>query len=201
MAHRMTNGAEVVVAFDLADYRTSISRFRQAVGIGGGASSMGQVVVQMARAPGEVPAFRFNTQDVYMTAVRKGGQWQPIVRGNYAQMGIDDNYEIDAHQVQQACIFAPSPTGTNLAVAVLTIAESARSQVVYQVMQQILQSRRAAKWSEILPLLRVWGEFTTDHHKRKPKVYGALGVRDYFDDKGAEGAITALRARGFVIDA
>ena len=114
-------------------------------------------------------------------------------------MGIADDYAITSHLIEQACLFSATAGGPLLAVAILTIAEAARSQVVYQVMQQLLQSpARQVQWGEIVPLLRVWGEYTTDHHKRKPKVYGALGVRDYYEDGGAVGA---LQKRGFTIDA
>jgi hypothetical protein len=100
---------------------------------------------------------------------------------------------------------SPPPTaGERLAVAILVTSEAARSQVTYQSVQQILQSPgvRAAAWSnDFIPLLRLWGEFTTDHHKRKPKASGALGARDYYDEPSARTAIDGLKTRGFTIDA
>jgi hypothetical protein len=201
----MLNPGDAVVTLDLSQYRSFISEFRRAVGIGARSGSNGQVVVKVARARSGV-AFRFNVHDVYMSDVwGTGGRWNPIQRGNYAQMGIRDDYLIDANQIEQALLYPPPPTaGERLAVAILVTSEAARSQVIYQSVQQILQSPgvRAAAWSnDFIPLLRLWGEFTTDHHKRKPKAYGALGARDYYDEPSARTAIDGLKTRGFTIDA
>jgi hypothetical protein len=196
----MPNTDDTVLMLELAQYRSFINDFRQTVGIGGSASSRGQVLVEVPSAP-KGAAFRFNCDDVYLNHVRADGEGHDITRGNYAQMGVGLDFMVDASQIDLALRFpcpAPSP---RLAVAILATAEAARSQVIYQVTQQILHWRGSANWNtELLPLLRLWGEFTTDHHKRRPKSYGALGVRDYYDERNASKAIDSLRKRGFTID-
>ena len=49
---------------------------------------------------------------------------------------------------------------------------------MYQVIQQVLRGR-ITTWQVILPLLRNWGNYTSDFHKRRPISYGPLGLWDY----------------------
>jgi hypothetical protein len=90
----------------------------------------------------------------------------------------------------------------------LVTAEAARSQLIYQICQQILRGAHAVAWGDVQPLLNNWQTYSNDqgkeryHHKRRPIAYGPLGVRDYYPGTNREidDALRALTTKGIVID-
>jgi hypothetical protein len=52
-------------------------------------------------------------------------------------------------------------------------------------------------WHTLAPLLRSWGQYTSDHHKKKPIAYGALGVRDYYGVEASHSSSANSEAEAF----
>jgi hypothetical protein len=115
--------------------------------------------------------------------------------------------------IVNACISGPTVRGAHALVALIT-SEAARSQVIYQVVQQTYHCHRDIPYQLLQPLLRMWGQYSKSqterldpqrkseryHHKSRPPAYGPLGLRDYYDDAQARAAMDALAKAGIQID-
>lgn len=186
---------------NLFDYRAFIVQLRQRVGIGVPSSTTEAIEIEL----GNGRALKMSPEDLYITSVRPSqqGAWATLVKENYNQMNIGDADTLTGGNLRNACregdLFGSVATARILFVT----AEAARSQVVYHVCQQLLQSSLSIPWIEVAPLLRCWGKYTEDHHKRRPMAYGALRPADYYPEQDARvaGAFKALRERGFHLDA
>lgn len=183
------------IRWNASNYRQFIRDFREAAGIGTPSTSAS---IEVEAGAGR--AFRYAGGSLYLTEVREPNRtWQQVSRGNYAQMGIVGT-TITGGQIRTSITNGYALGGPVCAAIVLVTSEAARSQVVYQIVQQLLHSPRTAKWDDLLPLLRVWGQYTTHNHKHRPIQYGPLGVRDYYRDPDVLYSLTALRGSGFQID-
>jgi hypothetical protein len=201
--------ASTIMSLDgqLKDYRTFISKFRPALGVGGAANPDGVLL----SLPGDrFLCFAPNT--LYLTHVGHSakGPFTKLQCDNYAQMQLAADMKFTRGNIQsavQSCVLAG---GEELARILLVTAEAARSQLVYQVCQQVLQSNaKSVTWGEIKALLNNWQTYTNNegkdryHHKRRPIAYGPLGARDYYPGSNAEvdASLQALRAKGMMDDA
>jgi hypothetical protein len=195
-------GADAIVC-NLFDYRAFIVQLRQRVGIGVPASATEAIEIDL----GNGRALKMNPQDLYITSVRLSQQaaWATLARENYNQMNIGDGDLVSGPNLRGACLQGNLLGNVDTARILLVTAEAARSQVVYHVCQQLLQSTRGLSipWIELAPLLRCWGKYTEDHHKRRPMAYGALRLSDYYPEQDARvaGAFQKLRERGFQLEA
>ncbi|HEX6241978.1 MAG TPA: hypothetical protein VFZ61_13810 [Polyangiales bacterium] len=189
------------IVCNLFDYRAFIVRLRQRVGIGVPASTTEAIEIEL----GNGRALKMNPDDLYITSVRPGqhAAWATLVKENYNQMNIGDADTLTGGNLRNACREGDLFGSVATARVLFVTAEAARSQVVYQVCQQLLQSGLSIPWIEVAPILRNWGKYTEDHHKRRPMAYGALRLSDYYPEQDARvaGALKALRERGFHLDA
>jgi len=187
-----------MIVFSIKRYKSSVSLLRQALGVGVPANRDGDVVdVQNGTT-----TFRFNVKDLYLTHMKldTDPDWREIKRHNYSQMGIQDDFLISGGKIRSAT-GVPIPSGTHLALVIVATAEAARSQVVYKIVQQMLQTPALKlTWGQLKPLLiGSWILNTQENHKRRPISYGALRSRDYYNAE-AVNAINAIRATGFHLD-
>ncbi len=189
-------GLDMPIRLDFANYRSFISEFRAANGVGV-ATNLQQIEVAYQD---NGPAFRYQTYDLYMTHVRRpGADWKELKELNYANMNIPDAAPLTRQSIEHACLTADVFDGRSCAMVMLVTSEAARSQVVYQVVQQVLQNKPATR-DMIAPLFNIWDLYTTKHHKCRPVKYGALGVRDYYDDPKAKESLRKLQGAGFLIE-
>ena len=181
----------------LSRYKSFISEFREGLGVGHPHNRDGDVVDVHC----DPNYFRFNVEDLYLTHLKTDTtDWRELTRHNYSQMGIKDEFIIGGNKIKQA-FDAVGPTGTDLAMVILATSEAARSQVVYQVMQQMLHDfRRKLTWGTIKPMLiGSWIFNIAENHKTRPIKYGALGSHDYYNAK-AISAMKEIRKAGFHLD-
>ncbi|MDA1018218.1 MAG: hypothetical protein O3A00_27660 [Planctomycetota bacterium] len=187
-----------MIEFKLSRYRSFISEFRQSLGVGVPENRDGDLV-EAHCAPN---SYRFNVADLYMTHIKGDSQtdWRKITRHNYSQMGITDSFTISGGKIVGA-FGVEQPSGTDLALVVLATSEAARSQVVYQIIQQMLHDpSRTLTWAQIKPMLiGSWIFNIKENHKTRPIKYGALGSRDYYNEK-AVNSIQQIRQSRFHLD-
>ncbi|WP_420468213.1 hypothetical protein [Panacagrimonas sp.] len=187
----------MAIELKLTGYKTFVKEFRNALGVGVPANRGGDVV-DVNCAPN---SFRYKVSDLYLTHMKTGAaDWREITRHNYSQMGIEDEFVIGGSRIVSAFDVA-LPSGTDLVMVILATSEAARSQLVYRIVQQMLQDpRRKLTWGQIKPLLiGSWIFNISENHKRRPIHYGALGTSDYYNDKAVD-AIKAIRVAGFQLD-
>lgn len=176
----------------LNNYKKFISDFRHELGVGYPPNRQQQYVDLV----GNPLSFRYQVSDLYLVYTKRdNGEWIKLTRGNYAQMAIYDDSVIGRHKIREAV----QGNGT-LALAILATAEAARSQVIYQIIQQMLQDgHKQLEWRDFKPILiGSWIYNTSEHHKRRPIEYGALRRDDYYN-KEAKDAITAIIEKRFML--
>ncbi len=186
-----------MIDFSLRRYKLSVSALRNGLGVG----------VPENRDDGTLEVecgsnhFLFNVEDLYMTHMKLAtdAAWSKITRHNYSQMGIADSYKVTGTKIRGA-FEGGIPSGSDLAMVILATSEAARSQVVYQVIQQTLQSPlRKLTWGQISPLLiGSWAFNTKENHKTRPIKYGALRRLDYYNTKAMD-AIKVIIGCGYNI--
>jgi hypothetical protein len=218
-----------IVQLNLLQYRSFIRDLRSALGVGANTSA------------GPTQAATFDTRATTVTPTNSGGP-DVEVHGSYWSFGyrrsdlylthakaatepvyhrLPDNYHemngrpnsVARGSIVNACTVGPSGRGAQALMALIT-SEAARSQVIYQVVQQSYHSNRDIPYEIIQPLLAVWGEYSVDqskpveshrkaeryHHKSRPTAYGPLGVRDYYDDPNARAAMKEIEKAGVQLD-
>ncbi len=185
------------IEFSFGRYKQFISQFRSAVGVGRSLTKDdNQVVVTNGNT-----AFRFSVGDLYLNAIRsRTSDFRTLDRDNYSQMGIPADWSVTGGKIRTA-FASENPTGTDIALIILTTSEAARSQVVYTVIQKLLSCDSASlKWTELTPLLiGSWIFNIKENHKRRPIKYGALRTRDYYNEK-ARGAVSVLLKKKYIVD-
>lgn len=187
----------MAVDLNLNSYKAFVKTFRGELGVGLPAKRVAGAV-EVNCAPN---SYRYNIMDLYLTHIRVGAaDWRPLQRHNYAQMGVDESYEIKGSRIKAAFQQSP-PIGQNLMMVILATAEAARSQVVYQIVQQLLQNaERRLTWGVLKPLLiGSWILNTEENHKRRPIHFGALRASDYYNDEAVQ-AIKAIVKLGFLLE-
>ena len=198
-----------MITFSCSNYKKSITSLRHSLGVGVPANrGEGNVAVRNGTI-----IFRFRIKDLYLTH-RKTSlddvNWREIKSRNYSQMKFSENTLISGGNIRSA-LQVPHAQNANLMRVIVATSEAARSQVVYQIVQQMLKSSRSLTWSEIEPLLiGTWIFNIRKNHKRRPIQSGALGSRDYYRDReekkrypekiDAIDAMKLIRDKGFHID-
>lgn len=201
------------VKFDFNNYRQFIIDFRSALGVGSSKVRISSEPVDVIC--GANRGFRYSYDNLYLTHIRtfSGGAWKSIGScDNYSQLGVNrTEAPITGQSIQNACLYDTELNGPARALVMVVTSEAARSRVVYQVIQQVLQGK-ITTWNALLPLLRNWGNYTNGFHKRRPVHYGPLGLRDYLVFEGSNSkyeeerativktALTKLSNTGFHID-
>lgn len=186
-----------MIELKLNQYKTFVKEFRNQLGVGVPANRVDGVVDVHC----EPNYFRFNIEDLYLTHMSSdGATWREITRHNYSQMGIVDEFSISGGKITGA-FDVSLPSGTDLALVIIATSEAARSQAVYQVVQQLLHSNSLRlSWGTLKPMLiGSWIFNIEENTKTRPIKYGALGTRDYYNEK-AVNAMKAIREAGFHLD-
>jgi len=186
-----------MIEFRVQRYKNSISMLRHAVGVG----------VPENRGSGSVEVvcgnmnFRYQIQDIYLTHMKEtsASTWSEIKKHNYSQMQISDTFQVNGTKIRNA-LSKSMPSGPELALVILATSEAVRSQVIYQVVQQMLNKfNLKLSWSELTPILiGSWAHNTKENHKRRPIKYGALRDTDYYNKKATD-AIQVIRQAGFMV--
>ena len=140
-----------MIEFRIQRYRNSISQLRNAVGVGVPANRGDGSVEVVA---GEMN-FRYQIEDIYLTHMKRAdvSVWSEIEKHNYSQMRIPDAFQVKGNRIRGA-LGKTMQTGPDLALVILATSEAVRSQVIYQIVQQMLSKfNLTLTWSQLAPIL------------------------------------------------
>jgi hypothetical protein len=207
-----------IVQLNMSDYRSFIVALRAAFGVGAGFSAAGASTPDDRGNPevevhGNHWRYGYRRSDMYLTHGKLATQATYLrLPENYNEMGGLPQ-SVNHGAILNACVSGPTARGAHALIALIT-SEAARSQVIYQVVQQTYHRHRDIPYELLQPLLRMWGQYSVNqterrephrkseryHHKSRPPAYGPLGMRDYYDDAQAQAAVAQLAKAGIQID-